>query len=172
MNRAIFLDRDGTIIIDQGYLDDPDKVVIYPGVIAPLCEFRKAGYILVIISNQSGIGRGMYSLSDVNNVNAKVEALFLKENIGFADILVCPHSPEENCECRKPEPKLLIDAAESLNIDLANSAIIGDKASDAECGIAAGCKYNIFLDNGKQSAPNDHRITVVKTLNEAAEIIL
>lgn len=167
MKKAIFLDRDGTVIIDQGYLKDPERVVIYPGVIEPLCEFRKAGYLLVIISNQSGIGRGMYSLSDVEKVNEKMVALFKSEGIEFDDILICPHSPEENCECRKPEPKLLIECAEKLDIDLSNSAIIGDKKSDAECGISAGCKFNIFLDNGKQPVPEDEKILVVKNLKEA-----
>ena len=172
MNKAIFLDRDGTVITDEGYLDDPERVKIYPGVIAPLCEFRKAGYLLILISNQSGIGRGMFSETEMMKVNDRMLDLFRKENVEFDDILICPHTPEDNCECRKPEPKLLTDSAEKLNIDLANSAIIGDKVSDADCGIAAGCKYNIFLDNGKQPAPVDDRILVVKTIKEASALIL
>lgn len=171
MNKAIFLDRDGTVIIDQGYLDDPAMVEIYPGVLEPLRELRKAGNLLIIITNQSGIARQMFSEKEMVKVNKRMVELFRSEGIEFDDILICPHAPEDNCECRKPEPKLLIDSAEKFNIDLANSAIIGDKVSDAKCGIAAGCKYNIFLDNGKQPAPDDERIFIVKNLEEAFSII-
>ena len=171
MNKAIFLDRDGTIIFDKDYLADPEKVVIMPGAIEALCELRNSGYILIIISNQSGIARGIFSTKEMKLVNKKVEKLFAEKGIKFNAVLICPHAPEDSCECRKPSPKLLLDAAIEFDIDLANSAIIGDKISDAECGIAAGCKHNIFLDNGKQSPPNRMDISVVKTLIEAMKII-
>jgi len=171
MNKAIFLDRDGTIIVDEDYLADPEKVTLMPGAVEALRKFLHAGYMLIIISNQSGIGRGIFTNSDMERVNKKVKNLFRAEGIEFDALLICPHAPEDNCECRKPSPKLLMDAAEKFNINLAKSAIIGDKVSDAECGITAGCRYNIFLDNGKQTAPQRQDITVVKNLLETLQII-
>jgi D-glycero-D-manno-heptose 1,7-bisphosphate phosphatase len=171
MKKAVFLDRDGTIILDKDYLADPEKVTIMPDAVETLCEFRKAGYMLIIISNQSGIARGIFTHSEMELVNKKVESLFRSENIEFDALLICPHAPEDNCECRKPLPKLLLDAASEFNINLADSAMIGDKISDAECGIAAGCRYNIFLDNGKQTPPEREDIPVVKNLKDALSII-
>lgn len=166
-HRAIFLDRDGTLIFDEEYLADPEKVTLMPCAVEALCEFRNAGYMLIIISNQSGIGRGIFSEKEMEQVNIRVAELFRKEGVEFDAILVCPHTPEDNCECRKPSPKLLLDAAAKFNIDLANSAMIGDKKSDAECGIAAGCKYNIFLDNGKQPPPDSKNIIIADNLIDA-----
>jgi len=171
MNKSIFLDRDGTLIFDEDYLADPTKVTLMPGAVEALCEFRNSGYMLIIISNQSGIGRGMFSEQDMEVVNQKVAELFKAKGIEFDAVLICPHAPEDNCECRKPSPKLLLDAAETFNIDLANSAMIGDKLSDAQCGIAAGCKFNIFLDNGKQVPPDSPEIYIVKELTGALSII-
>ncbi len=171
MNKAIFLDRDGTLIFDEDYLADPEKVVIIPDTEEALCEFRNSGYMLIIISNQSGIGRGIFSEEAMALVNKKVAELFKAKGIEFDAVLICPHAPEDNCECRKPSPKLLLDAAAKFNIDLANSAMIGDKLSDAQCGITAGCKYNIFLNNGKQSPPDSQEIYVVSNLLGASSII-
>lgn len=166
-NRAIFLDRDGTLIYDEDYLADPAKVTLMPGAVEAISKFKNAGYMLIIITNQSGIGRGIFSEEDMNQVNDKVSELFRDGGIEFDAVLFCPHTPEDNCECRKPSPKLLIDAAEQFNIDLSNSVMIGDKKSDAECGIAAGCKYNIFLDNGKQPPPDNKNIIIADNLIDA-----
>ena len=171
-NRAVFLDRDGTLILDKDYLADPEKVTLMEGAVEALCQLRNSGYMLIIISNQSGIGRGIFSEGDMEKVNAKVADLFRENGVEFDAVLICPHAPEDNCECRKPSPKLLFDAAEKFDIDLANSAMIGDKESDAKCGIAAGCKYNIFLDNGKQPPPDSSEIVIVKDLTEAEKIIV
>ena len=171
MNKAVFLDRDGTLIVDADYLSDPNKVELIPDTAEPLRELRRKGYLLIIITNQSGIARGMFTENVMNAVNRKVCELFRAEGVEFDDILFCPHAPEDNCECRKPSPKLIEDAAKKFNIDLAKSAMIGDKVSDAECGIAAGCSCSIFLDNGKQPAPARKDITVVKTLREAVLLV-
>jgi len=171
MKKALFLDRDGTIIFDEDYLADPDKVTIMPGAVEALCEFRNSGYMLIIISNQSGIARGIFSENEMDLVNLRVKELFKAEGVEFDDVLICPHSPEDNCECRKPSPKLLLESADKFNIDIAESAIIGDKVSDAECGIAAGCRYNIFLDNGKQPAPERADVIVIKNLTDAVELV-
>ena len=171
MNKAIFLDRDGTLIFDEEYLADPDKVALMPGAVEALCEFRNSGYMLIIISNQSGIGRGIFSEEEMKLVNKKVADLFKAKDLEFDAVLICPHAPEDNCECRKPSPKLLLDAAEQFSIDLANSAMIGDKLSDVQCGISAGCRFNIFLDNGKQPPPDRDDVIIVKHLLEIPVMI-
>ena len=171
MKKALFLDRDGTLIIDAEYLSDPNKVELIPDTAVPLRELSKKGYLLIIITNQSGIARGMFTEDDMHTVNRKLCELFRAEDVEFDDILFCPHAPEDNCECRKPSPKLIKDAAEKFDIDLAKSAMIGDKISDAECGIAAGCSCNIFLDNGKQPAPTRKDISIAKNMREAVRIV-
>ena len=171
-NRAVFLDRDGTLIFDEDYLADPDKVTLMPRAVEAVSKFKKAGYLLIMITNQSGIGRGIFSEEDMDNVNARVTELFRESGIEFDAIFFCPHAPEDNCECRKPSPKLLIEAAEKFNIDLSSSVMIGDKKSDAECGIAAGCKYNIFLNNGKQPPPDNENIIIAENLIDAVNCSL
>ena len=129
---------------------DPDKVKIMPGVVDALCEFHKANYMLIVVTNQSGIARGCFCEEQMHEVNNKMRQLFNAENIVFDDILFCPHGPEDNCLCRKPKPKMLLEAAKKHNIDLAKSAMIGDKISDVEAGIAAGCGTNIWLSYGRE----------------------
>jgi len=171
--KAVFLDRDGTLIEDADYIADPADVRIIPGVAEVLRELRRNGYLLVIISNQSGIGRGIFTVDTMRLINEKMYELFRNANVEFLDFFYCPHSPQEQCNCRKPSPELLLTAAEQYGISLADSVMIGDKVSDAECGIAAGCHLNIFLDVGKQPAPRDKAgITVLTSMTEAGKLIL
>jgi D-glycero-D-manno-heptose 1,7-bisphosphate phosphatase len=172
MNKAIFLDRDNTIIDDVPYAADPDKVVIMPGVVATLKTFSEAGYILIVITNQSGIGRGLFTEEDMNLVNEKMKLLFRECDIKFHDILYCPHQPEDNCECRKPSPKLIEEAAEKHNISLKNSVMIGDKVSDVESGIAAGCGVNILLKGvNKRNNKNLKNVVLVDSITEAVFLV-
>lgn len=153
MNRGIFLDRDGTIIKDFGYNPDPLKVELLPMAINALQSWKEDGWKLVLITNQSGVGRGLYTDADVKTVmDAFVNAL-KSNNVVLDSIYYCPHSPEENCKCRKPQPGLLLKGAEDLNIDLTASIMIGDKPSDVEAGQKAGTK-TIFL--GSMSIWPDH----------------
>lgn len=138
--RAIFLDRDGTIIVDRGYLDNVKGVRLMPQAGEALAYFKKMGYALIIITNQSGIGRGRFTIDVVHAQHQRLEELLAPFHISFDDIQICPHSPDQQCSCRKPSPELLLQAAEKLNIDLENSYMIGDKPSDIRAGIAAGCK--------------------------------
>lgn len=173
MNKAIFLDRDNTIIDDVPYAADPDKVVIMPGVVDALKAFRDAGYFLIVITNQSGIGRGLFTEEEMNLVNEKMELLFREFDIEFNDILYCPHSPEDNCECRKPSPKLIEAVAKKHNISLKDSVMIGDKVSDVESGIAAGCGVNILLkgvNKGYDNVPAN--VVLVDSITEAVCIVI
>jgi len=142
---AIFLDRDGTINEDPGYLDEPNKVFLLPGAGEGLSILKnKFNFKLIVISNQSGVARGLLTHEIVKNINNKINELLLKFDVQIDDFYYCPFHPEfskeEDCICRKPSPKLVNDAAIEHNIDLSKSYFIGDMVSDIECGKNAGLK--------------------------------
>lgn len=139
--RALLLDRDGTLITDVGYPKDPALVEAIPGAVEALRVLQAAGWALVVISNQSGIGRGRISESEAAAVHDRFVAVFSVAGVTFAGCYYCPHAPDAGCACRKPAPGLLRDAAGELDLDLARSVMIGDKASDLVAGQAAGCGY-------------------------------
>jgi D-glycero-D-manno-heptose 1,7-bisphosphate phosphatase len=134
---ALFLDRDGTLIVDTGYPRDPTLVEVLPGALEALRELQR-DYKLVIISNQSGIGRGRITQAEADAVHARVLEVFAAGGVAFAASYYCPHAPDAHCRCRKPAPGLILDAVAELDLDLARSAMIGDKPSDLAAGRAAG----------------------------------
>lgn len=138
--KAIFLDRDGTINVDFGYLYKPEQLEFLPGAIEAMQIFRDLGYLLVVITNQSGIGRGYYTLEDAERFNEYMSAQLVKEGIEVADYFVCPHAPTEDCHCRKPHPTMVLEALAKYDIDPAQSYMFGDKQSDVDCGEAAGVR--------------------------------
>lgn len=142
--RAIFLDRDGTLIVNVHYPRDPDLVEILPGAPEALRPLQR-DWLLVIVSNQSGIGRGLITPEEANAVHDRMISLYREQGIAFAGIYYCPHVPGAHCECRKPSPGMLLDAALDLDLDLEQSMMIGDKPSDVEAGRAAGCADVIRL---------------------------
>jgi D-glycero-D-manno-heptose 1,7-bisphosphate phosphatase len=142
VTRGLFLDRDGTLIVDAEYPRDPDRVELLPNVIEALLGLQRS-FALVIVSNQSGIGRGLVSEAEARAVHERAMSIFLRAGIGFAGALYCPHAPEIGCECRKPAPGMLLTAAREYNLDLGRSVMIGDKASDIVAGRAAGCGHTI-----------------------------
>jgi len=162
--RAVLLDRDGTLIDDPGYIHEPGKVHILDGVIDALDRLAAAGYDLVIVSNQSGIGRGYYGVADFDAVNAR-----LVELVGdrFKGIYHCPHVPGSGCDCRKPGTELLRRAAADHGLDLAACWMVGDRTSDVLAGIAAGCRVVIL---GDRDAPPE--VPRAAGLAGAADIIL
>jgi D-glycero-D-manno-heptose 1,7-bisphosphate phosphatase len=131
---AVLFDRDETIVVDVPFNGDPDKVLPAPNARQLLDRLRAAGLPLAVVSNQSGIGRGLITLEQVNAVNRKVDELLGP----FAGFFVCPHAPEDACECRKPKPKLILDAARALGVDPACCVVVGDRESDVEAARAAG----------------------------------
>ena len=136
--RALFIDRDGTLITDVGYPRDPALVEPIAGAIDALRELQ-ASFVPVIISNQSGIARGLITCAEARAVHERVVELFARAGVGFAGAYYCPHAPDAGCACRKPAPGLLLDAARELGLDLARSVMIGDRPSDLAAGRAAGC---------------------------------
>jgi len=160
------------LIIDKLYLGDPDGVEVPDDAAEAAKKLRDAGYSLVVISNQSGIGRGFFTEEDVEAVNAKMLEEYRHRGIEIDETLYCPHDPESvECECRKPKPKLFFDAAKRLDIDIAASAMVGDRATDPEAGLAAGCGLNILLAD-KPSPGLSPEIVVVPDMLAAADAIL
>lgn len=142
MNKAIFFDRDGCLIVDKHYLSDPDEVEFFPDTIKAL-KLLQSEYVLFIVTNQSGIGRGYFTEEDLNRVHQKILQIFESEGIKIKAIAYCPHTPEDGCECRKPLPKLVLGLCRQFDIDIKNSFFIGDKNIDAECGKLAGMQGRV-----------------------------
>jgi len=139
LRRAVFLDRDKTLNEDPGYISHPDKLFLLPGVGEGLRQLHDAGYLLVVISNQSGVGRGYYTEEDLSAVHARLLALLSAQGVLLDGAYYCMHTPADQCACRKPEPGMILQAARELGIDLAQSVMVGDKVSDVEAGRRAGC---------------------------------
>jgi len=148
MNRAIFLDRDGTLNVDKNYLSNPADLVIIPGTSVALRRLMDAGFLLFIVTNQSGIGRGYYSLADMHAVNDLLCAELARDGIQFEKIYYAPEAPEDPSRGRKPSPQFLLDARDEFKLDLAESYMIGDKLIDVECGWNAGVKKSILVRTG------------------------
>ena len=146
--RAVFLDRDGTLNVDRNYLSDPAQLEIIPGVGAALRRLIDAGFLLFIVTNQSGIGRGYYTLANMHAVNERLCAELAKDGVRFEKIYFAPEAPEEPSRGRKPSPQFLFDARDEFNLDLAQSYMIGDKLIDLECGWNAGVKKSILVRTG------------------------
>jgi D-glycero-D-manno-heptose 1,7-bisphosphate phosphatase len=139
MRAAVFLDRDGTIIEDEGYLADASRVRLLPGAIDALRTFRDRGLMLVVVSNQSGIPRGLITAAQHAEVDARVKAVLAEAGVPLDAAYYCAHLPDEGCACRKPKAGMIEQAAREHGIDPARSLMIGDKLSDVAAGRAAGC---------------------------------
>lgn len=143
MRRAVFLDRDNTLIYDPGYIHEPEKVKLLPGVGEGLKLLKENGFLLIVVSNQSGIGRGYYEEEDFWAVNERLQGLLKPFSVQIDAFYFCPHRPEDNCICRKPKPFLVKKAAEEWGIDISESFVIGDKESDVELAFNSGCRSGI-----------------------------
>jgi D-glycero-D-manno-heptose 1,7-bisphosphate phosphatase len=165
---CILIDRDGTIIADAGYLADPSKIQFLPGALEGLAFFARLGIPAAGVTNQSGVGRGMFSLSDAQAVNAAVSAGVAAAGGRILDWFICPHHPDEGCVCRKPKPGLAEQARDLLGFDLAQAIVIGDKASDVDMSTAIGARGILISTDGV--APAGCRPDfVARTLLDAAE---
>lgn len=148
MNRAVFLDRDGTLNVEKNYLCDPAQLEIFPGTGPALRRLMEAGFKLVIITNQSGIGRGYYTVDDMHRVNTRLTELLAADGVRFEKVYFSPEAPDQPSRTRKPSPQLLFDARDEFALDLAQSYMVGDKLIDLECGWNAGVKSSILVRTG------------------------
>lgn len=150
LRKAVFLDRDGTIIRDENYLRDPARITMVPGAPAALKALRAEGRALVVITNQSGIARGLITESEHDAVRIAFEAALAAEGVTLDGYYFCPHGPEEGCPCRKPKTGLLDQASLDLHLDLRRSFMVGDRESDILAGKNAGCKTAFLSGGGPQ----------------------
>jgi D-glycero-D-manno-heptose 1,7-bisphosphate phosphatase len=145
LRRAVFLDRDGTLNMERGYLTDPAELVLYHGAGLAVRQLNSNGWLVVVLTNQSAIGRGLLSVERLEQVQSVLRQELAKADAFYDAFYYCPHIPKDNCDCRKPKPGLLLQAAVDLSIDLSGSFMIGDKLSDIEAGHLAGCKSILVL---------------------------
>lgn len=138
--RAVFLDRDGTIIEEKNYLHREQDVELVKGAADALKKLKQAGFLVFIVTNQAGVGRGYYTEGDVQRVHRFLLGLLSKDGALVDGIYFCPHHPDDHCNCRKPLPKFLFDAAAQFHIRLADSFMIGDRVTDLEAGRRAGSR--------------------------------
>lgn len=169
--KAVFLDRDGVLIEDKGYVHSVSNVVFISGVFESLRLLQDATYKLFVVTNQSGIGRGMYPEEDMHTVHKYMLDRFEAEGVTISGFYFCPHTPDDGCECRKPGTALLTRAAAEHTLSLDKSWMVGDKSSDVECGRRALAKAILIQDQGAvvgSIRPN----FVVRDIREAARVIL
>lgn len=174
---AVFLDRDGTINRDVHHLSDPAQLELLPGAAAGLRRLCKHGHPLVIVSNQSPIGRGWFDEARLREINARLAEMLVAEGVVIAGWYWCPHVPEAGCTCRKPAPGLFFRARDELGVILKGSWMVGDRLSDMQAGRGAGTRTILVATGyGQTEATLPERTTCVDhfvpTLAEAADIIL
>lgn len=186
MKPAVFFDRDNTLIVSDGYLGDAGKVVLVHGAAEAIARLRGLGFAIVVVSNQSGIARGMFDEEATQAVNARLDAMLKQQNPAAVIDLheYCPHHPEAplekyrvECDCRKPKPGMLLKAGREMGLDLGRSWMVGDAPRDIEAGKAAGCRTVLYVDMAMMASPaQGERLKFqpdfrVSSLKEAVDII-
>lgn len=147
--RALFLDRDGTINLDPGYISRPEALQLLPGAAAAIRRARDHGFAVVVVSNQSGVGRGIIQAETLPKINARLNELLREETGASVDYFACcTHHPDAMCGCRKPLPRLVYEAQAALGIDLRRSALIGDRLTDVATGKSAPVGLTVLVRTG------------------------
>ena len=179
-DRAVFFDRDNTLIEDPGFIDHPDQVKLRPDVVAVLRRMRACGYRIIIVSNQSGVARGLFDEGQLARVHDRLRELLAAEDVTVDAIYYCPYLDGEDAvveeyrrdsPLRKPKPGMLLEAARERNIDLLRSWMIGDRITDVEAGAAARCRTILVGPNGARYNGRIQPDHVVQSLSEAARIV-
>jgi D-glycero-D-manno-heptose 1,7-bisphosphate phosphatase len=150
--RAVFIDRDGTLVHARHYPRRPEDLVLHDGVGRELTALRDNGFTIVVISNQSGIARGYFDAAALRAMHEHLARQLASEGAQLDAIYFCPHAPEDDCACRKPAPGMLLDASRDLDIDLARSWMVGDILDDVEAGRRVGCR-TALVDRGTEKLP-------------------
>jgi len=170
LSPAVFIDRDGTIMEDCDYCSDPTDVRIFPGVLQALQRLKSRGFKLIVITNQSGIGRGLFTLDQYRAVEAEV--LRQLGNVLMDGTYFCPDAPGQHSNCRKPAPGMIVKAAREHQIDLSHSFLIGDKEIDVECAHNAGVRAIRVQTGIQREVTGSMADWVADNLPAAVEIIL
>jgi D-glycero-D-manno-heptose 1,7-bisphosphate phosphatase len=169
--QVVILDRDGTVVVDRHYLSDPAGLEFLPGAEAGLRHFQELGCRLVVITNQSGVGRGLFSMEQANRVNDRLREMVERIGVRLEGIYLCPHAPDSSCACRKPETGLLTLAAQELGFGVTSAVVIGDKASDVEFGRRGGAATILVCPSNGCSKVDPEPDFVVQDLIEAARVV-
>ncbi|MDR2152058.1 MAG: D-glycero-beta-D-manno-heptose 1,7-bisphosphate 7-phosphatase [Helicobacteraceae bacterium] len=146
MNKALFLDRDGVINVDYGYVASFDRFVFCDGIFDLLRDAAAKGYKIIVVTNQSGIGRGLYGEDEFKTLTRQMLKTFLDRGVTICGVYYCPHAPEDDCDCRKPKSGMFLQAIKDHNLDPSISWMIGDKQSDITAAIGAGVKNLALID--------------------------
>jgi len=177
---AVFLDRDGTVVEDPGYIGDPDQVQLLPDATDAINRFSKAGHLVVVVSNQSGVARGMFTEEDLSQVHDRFVELLEADGAVLDGAYYCPYlngseakveAYRRDSDLRKPKPGMLLQAARELGIDLTRSWMIGDAARDVEAGARAGCRTILVARHPSRSSAASVSNHTVRSLSEAADIV-
>jgi D-glycero-D-manno-heptose 1,7-bisphosphate phosphatase len=170
LSRAIFIDRDGVLNRERSdYVKTPEELEMLPGIYEPLKEIRERGFRIVVVTNQSVVGRGLTTHEELGRIHAKLRYELAKHGCDVDAIYYCPHRPEEGCDCRKPKPGLIIKAAGDLGIDRASSWMIGDKEIDLEAARRAGCRGIRVPTNGNGLSETIRTIVLAENRTNQAE---
>jgi len=173
VNKAIFLDRDGVINVDKGYVYRIEDFEFTKGAIKALKYFQSLGYLLIVVTNQSGIGRGYYTLKDFKKLTEWMKNRLKADGIEIKEVYFCPHAPDAGCDCRKPAPGMIEKAARDFDIDLKKSWMIGDKISDIEAAKKAGIINTILIeDEGRRLKVEGGAKYKAKSLFDTISIIV
>ncbi len=149
LKKVVFLDRDGVINRDsEHYIKSWAEFEFLPGSLPALKKLNDNGFTVIVITNQSGINRRLFSLQTLEDIHDRMKTAVRAHGGHIRDIFFCPHTPEEGCECRKPQPGLILSARRAFGIDLASACMVGDSAKDVECAINAGCQTTVLVKTG------------------------
>jgi D-glycero-D-manno-heptose 1,7-bisphosphate phosphatase len=144
----IFLDRDGTLIEEEHYLRDPDRVRLVPGIAAPWRVLAENGCRFFLVTNQSGIGRGLFGREDYLRVHSRLQQLLEEQGLPLMDTAFCPHAPAEKCRCRKPAPGMWAELAQKHDLRPSETVMVGDKIADVHFGLTVGCAQTVLVLTG------------------------
>lgn len=168
MRKALFLDRDGVINKEKNYLYKIEDFEFIDGVFETCTYFQEKGYMIFIITNQAGIARGKYTEEDYQLLTNWMIKEFENESINISKVYHCPHHPDFSgeCNCRKPNPNMILKAQKEFDIDLKNSILVGDKNSDIEAGIKATVGMNYLVNTGHKINKNEFDVKIIKSLKD------
>jgi len=182
LKKAVFLDRDGTINVEKDYLVRPEEFEFIPGAPAAIARLKRAGFLVIVVTNQSGVARGYFDIDAVHQLHEHLQRQLSADGAGIDGFYLCPHHPEHgvgefktDCDCRKGNPGMLLQAAKDYDIDLESSYMVGDKLADVEAGKRAGCQTILVLTGYGQSESRklaDGEVPVVADLPTAVDFIL
>jgi len=169
MPKALFLDRDGIVNVEKNYVHQIKDFEFISEVFEMIKLFQKYGFLIFIITNQAGIARGYYSEAQYQELTTWMLDQFRLKKISISKVYHCPHHPQDDCECRKPKPGMILQAQKDFNLDLKESYLIGDKESDIEAGISAGIIHNLLIG---ENHPFQNHKQLLKHLNEVVSLKL